>query len=159
MPRIETETAISAPIEKVFDLARSIDVHKQSQSAHHESAVAGRTSGLIENGEVVTWEAVHFGVRQRMTSKITVMTKPTYFRDSMVFGAFKRIDHDHFFESQPDGSTTMNDIFDYVAPLGPIGRLADWLFLERYMRGLLEARNQVIRRLAEAGGETRGRNG
>jgi ligand-binding SRPBCC domain-containing protein len=153
MPRIETETTISAPIEKVFDLARSIDAHKQSQSAHQEMAVAGRTSGLIENGEVVTWEAVHFGVRQRLTSKITAMTKPTYFRDSMVSGAFKRIDHDHLFEPQADGGNKMKDVFDYVAPLGPIGRLADWLFLKSYMRRLLETRNDIIKHLAEGAGE------
>lgn len=130
MPRIETDTAISAPIGKVFDLARSIDVHKQSQAAHRESAIAGKMSGLIENGETVTWEAVHFGVRQRLTSQIVAMTRPTHFRDSMVSGAFNRLDHDHFFEPQPDGSTRMKDIFDYTAPFGPIGRLADWLFLE-----------------------------
>jgi ligand-binding SRPBCC domain-containing protein len=149
MPRIEIDTAISAPIERVFDFARSIDVHKQSQSAHRENAVAGRTSGLIENGEIVTWEAVHFGVRQRLTSQIVAMSRPTHFRDSMVAGAFKRMDHDHFFEPQPNGGTRMKDIFDYTAPLGAIGRLADRLFLEAYMRRLLEARNQVIKLLAE----------
>jgi ligand-binding SRPBCC domain-containing protein len=151
MSRIETGTAISAPIERVFDLARSIDVHKQSQSAHRESAIAGRMSGLIENGEIVTWEAAHFGVRQRLTSQIVAMSRPTHFRDSMVSGAFKRIDHDPFFEPQPGGSTRMKDIFDYSAPLGPLGRLADWLFLETYLRRLLEARNQVVKRIAEEG--------
>jgi ligand-binding SRPBCC domain-containing protein len=149
MPRIETEIVISAPIERVFDLARSIDVHKQSQSAHRENAIAGRTSGLIENGEVVTWEAVHFGVRQRLTSQIVAMSRPTHFRDSMLAGAFKRIDHDHFFEKRADGSTRMRDIFDYSAPLGALGKLADWIFLEAYMRRLLEARNRVVKRLAE----------
>jgi ligand-binding SRPBCC domain-containing protein len=151
MPRIEAITMISAPKYRVFDVARSIDVHKQSQATHRENAVAGRTSGLIENGEVVTWEAVHFGVRQRLTSRVVAMTRPTHFRDSMVAGAFKRIDHYHFFESQPDGGTKMKDVFDYLAPLGPIGRLADWLFLEKYMRRLLETRNQLIKRLAEPG--------
>jgi ligand-binding SRPBCC domain-containing protein len=151
MPRIEIDTTILAPIERVFDLARSIDVHTQGQSAHRERAVAGRTSGLIGLGEIVTWGAVHFGVRQQLTSRIVAMTRPTHFRDSMLAGAFKRLDHDHFFEVQSDGSTRMRDIFDYSAPLGPIGRLADWLFLEAYMRRLLEARNECLKRLAEAG--------
>jgi ligand-binding SRPBCC domain-containing protein len=151
MPRIEIDTIIRAPIERVFDLARSIDVHRQSQSAHRERAIAGRTSGLIELGEIVTWEAVHFGVRQCLTSKIVAMSRPTHFRDSMLAGTFKRLDHDHFFELQSDGNTRMTDIFDYSAPLGPIGRLADWLVLEAYMRRLIEARNQCLKRLAEAG--------
>jgi len=151
MPRIELVTDIAAPIERVFDFARSIDVHQESQTRHRERAVAGRTSGLIEAGETVTWEASHFGVRQRLASRIDAMTKPVHFRDSMISGAFAGFVHDHHFEEIP-GGTRMTDVFDYTAPLGLLGRLADVLFLERYMRRLLEERNEVIRRLAEAAG-------
>jgi ligand-binding SRPBCC domain-containing protein len=150
MPRIELITEIAAPIEKVFDLSRNIDVHQQSQAKHKEKAVAGKTSGLIEEGEAVTWEAVHFGFRQRLTSRIVAMKRPTHFRDSMVAGAFKRFDHDHFFESAPGGRTVVKDVFDYTSLLGPLGHLADALFLKSYMRRLLEERNAVIRRIAEA---------
>ena len=38
----------------------------------------------------------------------------------------------------------------YTSPLGLLGDLADVLFLERYMRRLLEERNAVIRRMAES---------
>lgn len=148
MPRFELTTVIAAPIETVFDLARSIDAHAASQAQHGEKAVAGRTSGLIEQGEEVTWEAVHFGFRQRLTSRIIEMRHPTYFRDSMVYGAFKRIDHDHFFEATPTG-TLMRDVFDYTSPCGVLGKLADWLVLERYMRQLLAERNQVLKQQAE----------
>ena len=149
MPRIAVTTVIAAPIETVFDLARSIDAHAASQAQHGEKAVAGRTSGLIEQGEEVTWEAVHFGFRQRFTSRIVAMQRPSYFRDSMLRGAFKRMDHDHFFESTPAG-TVMKDVFDYSSPLGGLGQFADWLFLQRYLRRLLEERNQVLKQLAEA---------
>jgi ligand-binding SRPBCC domain-containing protein len=149
VPRLELVIDIAAPIERVFDLARSIDVHQESQTRHREKAVAGRTTGLIEVGETVTWEAIHFGVRQRLSSRIDEMTRPVHFRDSMVSGAFAGFVHDHHFEAIP-GGTRMTDIFDYTSPLGVLGRLADLLFLERYMRRLLEERNEVIRRLAEA---------
>ena len=149
MARIELTTIIAAPIETVFDLARSIDAHATSQASHEEKAVAGRTAGLIEEGEEVTWEAVHFGVRQRLTSRIVAMRRPTYFRDSMVRGAFKRIDHDHIFEAVPSG-TLMKDVFEFESPLGLLGKLADWLVIARYLRRLLEERNQVLKQLAEA---------
>lgn len=77
------------------------------------------------------------------------MRRPTYFRDSMVRGAFKRIDHDHIFEIAPSG-TLMKDVFDFESPLGLLGKLADWLFVARYMLRLLAERNQVLRQLAEA---------
>jgi ligand-binding SRPBCC domain-containing protein len=151
VPRIELVTDIAAPIEQVFDFARSIDVHQESQTRHREKAVAGRTSGLVEAGDTVTWEATHFGVRQRLSSRIDAMTLPVHFRDSMISGAFARFVHDHHFE-EVAGGTRMTDVFDYTSPLGLLGRLADVLFLERYMRWLLEERNEVIRRLAEAAG-------
>jgi len=150
MPRIVLVTEIAAPIDKVFDISRNIDVHQQSQAKNRERVIAGRTSGLIEEGEEVTWEAVHFGVRQRLTSRITAMKRPTHFRDSMVTGAFKRLDHDHNFVTESDGRTRMTDVFDYTSPLGLLGRMADTIFLKRYMRRLLEERNAIIKCMAES---------
>ena len=68
----------------------------------------------------------------------------------MVRGAFESFDHDHFFE-EDQGVTTMTDRFEYKSPLGFLGRLADVLFLERYMEHLLRTRAEVIRLAAEAG--------
>lgn len=103
---------------------------------------------MIGAGESVTWQATHFGIRQRLTSRITEFDPPHHFRDSQVSGAFKSFDHDHFFISD-NGSTWMRDVFAYRAPLGILGRFADILFLEAYMRKLLERRAEVIRRAAE----------
>jgi ligand-binding SRPBCC domain-containing protein len=112
--------------------------------------VAGRTSGLIGKGESVTWVATHFGVRQQLTSCIVSMERPRHFRDSMLDGAFKRLDHDHFFETLSGGHTLMKDIFVYTAPLGLLGVFADVLFLKRYMARLLVERNATLKRFAEA---------
>jgi ligand-binding SRPBCC domain-containing protein len=149
MPRIELATQIGASIAVVFDLSRDIDAHQQTQAVHREKAVAGKTSGLIEMGEEVTWEATHFGIRQRLTSRIVAMERPRYFRDSMIAGPFKCLDHDHFFQELSVGRTVMKDVFMYASPFGPIGRTADLLFLKRYMRRLLVERNVGLKRLAE----------
>jgi ligand-binding SRPBCC domain-containing protein len=148
MPLIQLETKIRAPIERVFDLARSIDLHRISMSNSQERAVDGRTSGLIELGETVTWEAVHFGVRQRLTSKITVCDRPRHLQDVMVSGAFAGFTHDHFLSETATG-TLMKDDFDYRSPLGPLGSVADLFFLKAYMTKLLAERNAVIKRFAE----------
>jgi ligand-binding SRPBCC domain-containing protein len=149
MPVIQLVTRVRAPIDVCFDLARSIDLHVESLAMTGEKAVAGVTKGLIGMGEEVTWEATHFGIRQRLTSRITAFDRPWHFRDSMVRGAFAGFDHDHLFEYS-GGVTTMKDVFDYRSPLGLLGRLADVLFLKRYLTRLLRARAETVRRAAEA---------
>ncbi len=149
MPTIHLKTMIDAPVERVFDLARSIEAHTHSTSRTGERAVDGRTSGLIGPGETVTWEAKHFGIRQRLTVRVTSFDRPTLFADEMTRGAFKRLCHTHRF-SEVNGQTLMEDELQIEAPLGPLGRLAERLFLVRYMRRFLEERNRQLKALAES---------
>ncbi|WP_127845637.1 SRPBCC family protein [Psychroflexus aestuariivivens] len=149
MPIIELRTEINANIEIVFDLSRSIDLHKISTEKTNETAVAGKTNGLIELDESVTWRAKHFGIYQKLTSKITEFNRPNYFADEMISGAFSRFKHEHHFEKL-NGMTLMTDIFDYKSPLGILGILADKLFLENYMTDLLSERNRIVKEFAES---------
>jgi len=149
MPKIVLVTLLHAPLERCFDLSRSVDLHVVSMQETGERAVGEVTSGLLGLGEEVTWSARHFGVRQTLTSRITAFDRPRHFRDSMVRGAFRRFDHDHFFVARGE-DTEMRDVFDFESPLGPLGRIADALVLERYLRRLLERRNEEIKRIAES---------
>ena len=149
MPTIELATSIAAPIDRVFDLARSIDLHTNSTSNTGERAIAGITSGLIGPGQEVTWRARHFGVWQSLTVRVTVFERPTHFADAMLRGAFRNMEHHHYFEQSGSG-TTMRDVFSFQSPLGIFGRIADVLFLTRYMKSFLIERNRVIKATAES---------
>jgi ligand-binding SRPBCC domain-containing protein len=148
MPIISLKTYINADKQTVFDLARSIDLHQISTKHTNEKAIAGRLSGLIELNETVTWQARHFGITQKLTSKITQFESPDFFVDEMLSGAFKSIKHEHRFLEQESG-TLMIDIFDYVSPLGILGRIADRMFLCSYLKELLINRNSVVKEYAE----------
>lgn len=149
MPVIRSELVIDAPQQLCFDAARSIDLHMESTSRTGEKAIAGVTSGWIELGESVTWEAIHFGIKQRLTAKITEMDNPRYFVDEMVSGAFKRFRHEHEFIPVGKNQTRMLDTFDYSSPLGILGKMADRLFLEAYMTRFLLERNLYLKQAAE----------
>ncbi len=148
MPKIELNTFIRSNIETCFDLARSIDLHILTTSKTNEKAIDGKLSGLIDSGEFVTWEATHFGVRQRLTSKITVYDRPFHFRDEQIKGIFKFIKHDHYFEEINDG-VMMKDVYEYEAPFGFLGRIAEKLILTNYLKRFLEERNEIIKEYAE----------
>jgi ligand-binding SRPBCC domain-containing protein len=149
---LDEMTRIHAPVERCFDLARSVEVHLAGNVHFGETAVAlaGVTSGLIGPGQRVTWQARHFGVLQKLTSEITAMDRPAYFQDTMIRGAFRSMKHDHFFRCVAPEETEMRDVFCFAAPLGILGRLAECAVLHRYMRALLLERNAVIRDIAES---------
>ena len=157
MVSLEELTVIHAPIERCFDLARSVEVHLAGNVHSGEAAVAmaGVTSGLIGMAERVTWRAKHFGVWQTLTSEITAMEPPAYFQDTMIQGAFRSMKHDHFFRSLPSGQTEMKDVFCFAAPLAVLGRLAEIVLLRRYMQALLHERNVAIKQIAESSDWTR----
>ena len=148
MALIVLQTKIKADLETCFDLSRNIDSHQESLSHSNEKAISGRTSGLIELGETVTWEAIHFGIKQRLTSKITEFNRPHYFVDEMVSGAFKSFKHEHIFKALGE-YTLMTDKFHFESPYSILGNLVNIIFLKRYMISLLTTRNMFLQKEAE----------
>lgn len=148
MATIKLQTIISAPAKTCFDLSRSVDAHLDSMSHTNERAVAGRTSGLCELNDVITWEANHLGLKQYLTVKITKMEPYTFFEDVMVKGAFKKMEHQHYFQEKGD-YTIMKDVFSYEVPGWIFGKMFDAIVLKRYMTKLLTSRNASLKRAAE----------
>ncbi|MEX0885767.1 MAG: SRPBCC family protein [Phycisphaeraceae bacterium] len=150
MYTIRVSTLIEAPIDRCFDLARSMDLHVQSTGRTRERAVAGVTTGLIGPGDEVTFDAIHFGVRQRLTSRIVAYDRPHHFRDSVIRSAFRSMDHDHWFEQESPTATRMTDVVSFAAPLGPLGWLAERLLLGWYLRRFIQQRACVMKQVAES---------
>ncbi len=148
MPIIILETYVKAPIDMCFDFSRNVEIHTKTTSQTQEQAVGGITTGLLKQGDEITWEAIHFGVKQRLTAKISEMDEPYTFTDVMVKGAFHSFSHTHEFIENGSG-TIMKDIFEYKSPFGIIGQLADKFFLEKYMRDFLVSRANELKKLAE----------
>ena len=146
MPELRIVTEIAAPPLVCFDLARSIDLHLESMAASRERAVGGITSGLIEAGQEVTWEARHFGMMWRVTSRITEFDPPRWFVDEMDEGRpFSRFRHEHLFESHGK-ATRMTDLVTFKTRWGP---LVDAV-VHVYLRRLMTTRNAAIRNRAES---------
>lgn len=148
MPTIHLTTVIHAPLERVFDLSRSITLHKRSMEHTKEEAIKGRTSGLIEYNETVTWQARHLGKLRELTTKITAMQKCLYFCDEMTEGPFREFRHEHHFK-EIDNATIAIDVLDFAIPYGKLGEWFNKLYLMRYMTKLLRVRNQTIKDFAE----------
>ena len=148
MPRIHLTSFIAAPIERVFDLSRSINLHQISTASTNEKAIDGVMTGLINKDETVTWQAKHLFKLRQFTSKITGMKSPDFFVDEMIKGDFTSFHHEHHFKTAENG-TIVIDIIHFETPYGIIGKLANGLFLTSYLERLLTKRNEVIKEYAE----------
>jgi len=149
MPSIHLTTFIAAPIERVFDLSRSINLHQISTASTYERAVAGIKTGLINENETVTWEATHLFKKRQFTSRISIMKKPVYFIDEMTKGDFKSFKHEHHFKPVSNG-TIMIDQLNFESPYGLIGKWMNAIYLKNYLENILQARNTVIKDYAES---------
>ncbi len=149
MPIIHLTTFIAAPQQRVFDLSRSITLHTVSMKHTGEKAIKGVTSGLINLDETVTWQARHLFKTRTLETRITKMHLWDSFTDEMVKGDFVQMKHEHAFKTAQNG-TIMIDLFSFTPPYGLIGQLFNFIFLEGYMKQLLEQRNAAIKKYAES---------
>jgi ligand-binding SRPBCC domain-containing protein len=147
--RIQLETRIAAPAQRCFLLSLSIDLHVDSTASTRERAIAGVTTGLIREGESVTWRGRHFGFMLSHTSTITRYEPPDFFQDVMTAGMFSSFEHDHRFQQQ-NGETVMNDELRFTAPLGIFGLAAERLVLRSYLVHFLRERNEFVKQVAES---------
>ena len=150
MPVLTLDTFIAAPQALCFDLARDVGVHCRTASFTGERAIPpGVTEGPLILGDLVIFEARHLGLRQRLHARIVRMEAPSLFADEMVRGAFASLSHTHEFLPSGNG-TLMRDTLVWRSPLGPLGRMADALFLTRHLHNFLASRNAALKALAEA---------
>lgn len=149
MPTIHLTTFIEAPVDRVFDLTRSIELHKESMKKYHEEAAGGTRFGLAEKEDVIIWKAKHLFKTRYLKVKITEFKKPEKFVDEQVEGNFKLMKHEHYFKPCENG-TIMIDLFSYDIPYGSMGKLFDRVYLRNYVNTLLRERNQVIKDFAES---------
>jgi len=138
---IVVETWIEAPVEICFDLALDVDVHAESAAFSGERVVEpGRTSGVLQLGDLLTFEGRHFGIRQRFTTRIVEVDRPRRFVDEMVRGFFRSLRHVHEFHPR-EGGTLMRDVLEFEGTFA--------FLLERHMKSFVTTKQQHLKAIIE----------
>jgi len=149
MQFIHLTNFIAAPAERVFDLSLSVDLHKWGMKDYGETAVDGVMQGLMKEGDTVTWKAKHLFKERMLKIRITQLQRPLFFVDEQVQGDFRFMKHEHYFKPAENG-TIMIDQFRFQSPKGVLGKLVDTVYLNKYLKKLLEVRIAAIRSAAES---------
>jgi ligand-binding SRPBCC domain-containing protein len=156
MTTIKMTTIIKAPASTCFAVSLDVGIELQAASQHGIRAISGVTSGVMREGETVTWGVRQYGLWIRHTSVIGGYDKPTYFQDRMVRGLFRSFEHDHFFHPTSPTETTMCDEVRFSMPGWLLGPVSERLVVRRRLRDLLAERNRLIKIQAETAARSGG---
>lgn len=80
-------------------------------------------------------------------TEITQIKHLSYFVDDQRVGPFALWHHQHHFKAIDSDNTEVKDILHYQVPLGPLGTIADKLFVHRQVQQIFAFREQAINQL------------
>lgn len=96
-------------------------------------------------GQIIRYHvSVIPGIKVHWVTEITQVNEPNYFIDEQRFGPYSLWHHQHHFKAVP-GGVEMTDEVNYAIPLGPLGRLAHFIFVGREVNRIFEHRFNVLK--------------
>lgn len=136
---------VHAPIHRMFSLSCSVAlVHEELGM----TAVAGRTRGLVQSGDIIRWQGWQLGLPQYHVSLISGFQPPHFLQDTMLTGRFAYFQHDHHLREIPEG-TLLQDELRFRMPLGVVGKATGKVLLLPHIRHLMRSRFARLKRIGE----------
>jgi len=159
VPVFELETVVAAPLERVWafysDPMNALpaltppNVEVSMESADMPVQVGSRVVLIIRQpvvGRRVRWVA---RIVEHRPPHAVAFGEEARFVDEQESGPFKSWRHEHDFERIDEKSTRMLDRVTYRVPLGPIGWLADVVFVRRKLGEMFRYRHEQTKRLLD----------
>ena len=156
MPALTFDVTLPAPLERVWafheDVQRALPALSPPQAA---VAIESADLPVRVGSRIVIRARGPLGVRLRWVAKVVEHRPPgaagdplrAAFADEQVSGPFAAWRHEHLFESISPTSTRLTDRITYKVPLGPLGALADALFVRRQVAAMFRHRHEVLRQV------------
>lgn len=95
-------------------------------------------------GMIINYKVRPFlNIPLRWTTEITHCATNNYFVDEQRFGPYTFWHHQHKFE-QKDDHILMTDLVHYALPLGPLGQIANSVYVEKKLNHIFEYRNKIV---------------
>ena len=133
MPHLEFVSLLQAPQQKVWDLHASLRV-LELLTPPETKITLPEPKPTLELGVrfIIVVRQPPVFVPLAWESVFTVWEPPLRFVDEQgLRGPWKSWRHEHRFEKVDEHTTRLIDSIDYEPPMGPLGRIADALFLRR----------------------------
>jgi ligand-binding SRPBCC domain-containing protein len=161
MPTLHFETTVAAPLQRVWEFHQDVRVSLPALSPQEDSVVleSADTPPLVGARIVITARGP-MGRRIRWVALIVEHSPPhgalfgeeARFVDEQEAGPFARWRHAHEFERIDENTTRVVDHIEYRPPLGPLGWIADKIFVARKLKRMFAERHATLKRLLDSAG-------
>jgi ligand-binding SRPBCC domain-containing protein len=160
MPTLVFETTVRAPLERVWAFHEDVAAALPALSPPAAGVKIESADLPVRPGSrIVITARGPLGIRLRWVARVVEHTPPradhtgalAHFVDEQESGPFKSWRHEHTFVGIDERSTRLTDRVTYAVRFGPLGRLADRLFVRRQVEAMFRHRHEVLPRLLASG--------
>jgi len=148
---LERSQRIEVPVERAFAFyGDALNLEPMTPPwLHFEVTTPGRIT--MQAGTLLDYRLRLHGVPIRWQTSIEIWEPPHRFVDTQLKGPYAFWEHTHTFEPDGEDATISNDRVRYAIPYGPVGALAQVLFVRRDLRRIFDYRAEAAERLAKSG--------
>ncbi len=152
---LERSQRVEVPVEEAFAFyGDALNLEPLTPPwLHFEVATPGELT--FQPGTLLDYRLRLHGVPVRWRTRIEIWEPPTRFVDTQVKGPYSLWEHTHLFEKDGDAATVIHDRIRYAIPLGPLGAIAQRLFVRRDLERIFDYRRDAVAerlRLSHRGG-------
>jgi len=142
--RKEWTQVIPVPLDEVWDFFSHPDNLNEMTPGEVSFEMLTDMKGVeMYEGLIIMHRISPFlGIKMNWVTEITHIEPKRYFVDEQRFGPYAMWHHEHHFEAV-EGGTRMRDLLHYKVPYGPIGTLADTLFVGRMIDDIFAFRQKA----------------
>lgn len=147
--RLAFTTTVPRPLDETWDFFSRPENLEKLTPPDVRFEIRSPVAGVeMYEGMIIQYRVTPFpGFTADWVTEITHIEHHRHFIDDQRVGPFALWHHQHHFRALDASTTEMRDILHYQAPLGPLGSLANRLFVRKQVEGIFTAREAAIRRL------------
>ncbi|MBM3176992.1 MAG: SRPBCC family protein [Bacteroidetes bacterium] len=145
--RLEYKQFIKAPLSRVWDFFSAPANLGKITPAQMNFKIIRMDGDRMFAGQQIEYKVTVMPlVRVTWVTKITEVEENKMFVDEQLKGPYNLWRHRHTFV-EVEGGVEMTDVIDYAIPFGILGRLANWLYVERAVKGIFSYRSGVTEKI------------
>lgn len=141
--KLESYQFIDKPLEEVFNFFSNPHNLKKITPHDINFRVIEMTTEKIQKDTIIEYRLNKYEIPMKWKSLISEWNPPYKFVDIQEYGPYKYWHHTHQFIPIKNG-TIIVDKVNYTLPLGPLGDIANFLFVKKDIQNIFNFRKKVL---------------